>query len=32
MDIKFDPKFSRLASVGTGFVQVSELLTSDGSK
>jgi hypothetical protein len=32
MDIKFDPKFGRLASVGTGFPQVSELLANDGSE
>jgi len=32
MDIKFDPKFGRLASVGNGFAQVSEMLTTDGSE
>jgi len=32
MDIKFDPKFGRLASVGSGFPQVSQLLTTDGSE
>lgn len=32
MDIKFDPKFGRLASVGNGFAQVSELSTTEGSE
>ena len=32
LDLKFDVKFGRLASVGNGFAQVSELWTADGSE
>jgi hypothetical protein len=32
MDIKFDTNFGRLASVGNGFPQVSELLSTNGSE
>ena len=29
IDLKFDPHFGRVASVGNGFPQVSQLLTTD---
>jgi hypothetical protein len=32
LDLKFDAKFGRLASVGSGFVQVSQLLVTDGGE
>lgn len=32
LDLKYDSQFGRLASVGNGFPQVSELLNTDGGK
>ena len=32
LDLKYDAQFGRLASVGNGFPQVSELLTTDGGQ
>jgi hypothetical protein len=32
LDLKYDAHFGRLASVGNGFPQVSELLTTDGGE
>ena len=32
IDLKFDPHFGRLASVGNEFAQVSQLLTTDDSE
>ena len=32
LDLKFDPQFGRLASVGSGFPQVSQLRTTEGGE
>jgi hypothetical protein len=32
MDLKYDPEFGRLASIGSGFPQVTQLLGDDGSE